>query len=130
MTDSFGFPTILQSKCILCVKKYVLGCTVKIYWTGGSMRFYLGLSADPNTSPTDWEEVTGLTSGVEKQYTMTSRRNVALWYKIVKDEDTIISTQFNIYGQRTAPAIEIKNFVISSLGPFILNIPGQVSGDV
>lgn len=106
------FPTILQSNCIFCKKTELNGTTVSVLlnWTGGNVRFFFGLSTLPTTAPVTWEEVTSLTAGVSKSYTL-SGTGQALYYRIIKDTDVIISTQFNSLGQRTAPAIQIGGLV-------------------
>ena len=103
------FPSILQSTCIFCVKRELngLSVSVKINWTGsGDFHFYFGLSTTPTTTPTAWEEVTGLTSGITKTYTLTGTGQ-ALYYRIIKDASINISTQQNYMGNRTDPAITI-----------------------
>jgi hypothetical protein len=107
------FPSILQSTCIFCVKRELNGqaVSVKIYWTGtGDFHFYFGLSSTADVIPSTWEEVTGLTSGVTKTYTLTGT-GTALYYRIIKDASINISTQQNYMGNRTAPAIQIGGLV-------------------
>jgi hypothetical protein len=101
---------ILQSNCIYCNKKQLKTASITINYTGGTIKFYLGLSTDPNTTPTSWEEVTGLTSGVTKNYKFTGN-GAALFYKLLKDDNAIIYTIIDSQGRRTKPAIEIKNII-------------------
>lgn len=104
--------SILQSNCIFCVKKNIVSFRVKMFWSGGDAKFFVGVSGDANTTPTTWEEITGLTSGTELYYAMNNL-NYALFYRVVKDSTTTIATQKDAMNRITYPAIQIRDFVTS-----------------
>ncbi len=107
---TISLPKILQSTCIYCDQKTLVSCSVTVYWSMASLRFFFGVSSDPQTIPSDWEEVTGLVSGTTKTHTFTGTGQ-ALFYRIVKDNTTLISTQVNTSRQKLYPGIAIKSFV-------------------
>jgi len=102
-------PTITQSNCIWCksVELQASSVTITVNYTGGTLKFYLGLSADPSTVPTVWEEVSNIISGTGRNYTINGSGQ-ALFYKIVKDYSTIISTVKDANGRKTGAAIRVK----------------------
>lgn len=104
------FPTILQSKAIFGNGSTITRVTIKINYTGGAIQCYLGVSNAEATAPTSWEDIGTLTSGQEKTHTFTAS-GTWVFYKIIKDPSTIIYTVQDSYGQKTSPAITIKNFV-------------------
>lgn len=57
--------------------------------------------------PTQWEEITGLSTGTEKLHTFTSIGQ-GLYFKIVKDNTTIIASTQNSLGEWTLPGIRIR----------------------
>ena len=103
-------PTITQSTCIFCNKKNLQTCAITIYYSGGNIQLYLGLSETPTEIPTgtNWELVSGLTSGVKKTHTFTIVGK-AVFYKIIKDYDTIIYTTTDANGRKIYPALEINS---------------------
>lgn len=109
MSPMFDLPTLTQSTCIFCDKRIVVSCAVKIYYSGGAIRFFFGLSNEPTTAPLVWEEVESLVSGVEQTHTFANSGK-ALFYRIVKDYDTIIATQIDGNGRKTYPALQVTAF--------------------
>jgi hypothetical protein len=103
------FPTIIESKALFGNGTLVTSCRATVTWSGGALRFYLGLSSDIDTSPTNWEEVVGLQSGVEMLFSF-STSGVWVFYKIIKDPDTIITSTLDGFGRNTFPAIRVRAF--------------------
>lgn len=103
------FPTILQSNAIMGGGANLTSCRVTITYSGGSLLFYLGVSSSCTVAPTSWEEVT-VTTGVAATHTFTGTGNW-LYYMVLKEPDTIISTTLNTYGRISSPAIIIDNIV-------------------
>lgn len=111
MTDGeFLFPSVLQSNCIFCVARNIVSFKVKANFSG-TVRLFVGVSADIQTIPSSWEEVP-LSSGVTTNYTMIAS-NKAFFYKVLKDNEAVLSSVMNIYGLRTVPALMFSDFVVS-----------------
>lgn len=106
-------PSILTSKAVYGNDTSVTGCRVKVYWSGGGLRFFLGLSGNAEDQPADddWEEVTGLVSGTEKAFTFTLATGRWLFYRIVKDYDTVVYVPRDDFERPTDPAIKISSIV-------------------
>ena len=97
------FPTIAQSKCIQYTKKRITGINLRIFWTGGNVQAWASVNGNLS-GPGDWEEITGLESGVITPYTFTSTGGY-LYLKILKDYDAIIYEPQDDDGEQIGDAI-------------------------
>lgn len=108
----FLLPTIVQSEAVFGNNSTITGFSFTIRYTGGSLQFYYGTSSSPTTPPTSWTQVTGFSSGIERTISGLSG-NSWLYYRIVKDFNTIIQGVSDDFGRYYEPALQIRNIMES-----------------